>query len=482
LTVLDLLAGIGLLVAAAALRRSPKLGGLMLAAGLLWFLGNLVTPLVFAHRGPLTGAMLIYPATSRLPRSRLSAATIVISCVLSTIYPLGRLAVVTITVWVLVLLCAWFDRPRGSAGHRSQRIGTWCAALLWGSLGVEALLRTWGAADDRALLAVYEIVVLAVCVALICDEWYRHWQPASLAELAVDLGERGPRSLREALGTALGDPEIRIGLGSGDLLVDELGSPVMLVAGRGRVVTPLAAGQRRLGAIEHDAAVRLDPGRLDHVVSLIDTALSNAWMQVEISDQIAQVAASRLRLITIADTERRALASRIESSVAARLERAGALIRQLNDPGELIGRVDDARQKVDNFARGVHPGQLADHGLATALADLARSATQPTTVTVHAGRLPAQIETAVYLVAAEALANVAKHSHAGTASVTVQVKDQRLLLTVRDDGVGGAVERAGGGLAGIRDRLDAVGGELVIDSLPTGTYLRATVPIRPRSE
>jgi hypothetical protein len=195
LTVLDLLAGIGLLVAAAALRRSPKLGGLMLAAGLLWFLGNLVTPLVFAHRGPLTGAMLIYPATSRLPRSRLSAATIVISCVLSTIYPLGRLAVVTITVWVLVLLCAWFDRPRGSAGHRSQRIGTWCAALLWGSLGVEALLRTWGAADDRALLAVYEIVVLAVCVALICDEWYRHWQPASLAELAVDLGERGPRSL-----------------------------------------------------------------------------------------------------------------------------------------------------------------------------------------------------------------------------------------------------------------------------------------------
>ncbi len=479
MTTLDLLAGLGLVLAAIALRRSAKLAGLMLAAGVLWFLGDVVAPLVFAHRGPLTAALLIYPAAPRVRRSVLRNGTIVIGFVVSAVYPLGRLTVATLAIWILVLLCGWLDPGSHLFPSRSAQLADWCAMLLWTSLAAGALLRTWGGFSDRLILGIYEAAILAICVTLVADHWYRRWQPVSLAELAVDLGERGPRSLREALGDALGDPDIKIGLGSGDQLVDENGYPVSLAASPGRLVTPLSTRGERLGAIEHDAGVRIDPARQDPIVSVIATALRNARLRLEIEDRVAEVVASRHRLIVIADTERQALAGRIDARVAPRLSQAEALIRRVGRSQDLAHRLDDARREVDDFARGLHPALLRDQGLVAALNDLARSADRPTTVTAQVGRLPPPIEAAAYFVVAEALANVAKHAHAETAAVTVHLQGQRLILTVCDDGVGGVNERPDGGIAGMRDRLDAVGGRLAIESSANGTRLRGTIPTQP---
>jgi hypothetical protein len=105
MSILDLLAGIGLLVTAVALRRSTRLAALAAAAGLLWFLGDLVGPLAFAHRGPLTHLLLVYPG---VPKARLSWQRVVVigaAYLTSAIYPVGRLGFVTIAMWVMVLLC-----------------------------------------------------------------------------------------------------------------------------------------------------------------------------------------------------------------------------------------------------------------------------------------------------------------------------------------------------------------------------------------
>lgn len=478
MTILDLLAGIGLVAVAFTLRRSAPLAALALGAGILWFLGDVAGPLVFAHRGPLTHLLLVYPGIRGTRRSRLRTATVATAYLVSTVYPLGQLGASTAAVCVLVVLCVWRNRLHWSIRPRSRRLAAVCAVALWGVLAVGAIVRVLGSPNDQALLAAYEIMIIAIAVALIVDQRYASWSPAMLADVSVDLGERGPRTMQEALGIALGDPALRIGLLSGDRLVDEQGVPVSLAAGAGRVVTPLAEHGRRLGAIEHDAAVRLDPPLQPPLVALIETALANAELQSEVADRIQDVQASRRRLITIADSERRALSGRIEDNVSSRLAKATELICRLDDPADLLSRLDAARRVVDDFGRGVHPRQLAEHGLAAAITELARSSSQPTDVDVAVGRLPSAIENGAYFVVAEALANIAKHSGASRAAVTARVDDHRLIVTISDNGIGGARFRSGGGLAGLRDRLDIAGGALDITSSGTaGTTVHADIPL-----
>ena len=95
-------------------------------------------------------------------------------------------------------------------------------------------------------------------------------------------------------------------------------------------------------------------------------------------------------------------------------------------------------------------------------------------------RLPPAVERAAYFVVAESLANVAKHSSATRCEVSLRLDGTRLVVEVRDDGVGGAALTPGGGLAGLRDRVEALDGSLSISSPPGGpTIVRAELPIRP---
>src|SRR5262249_50765257 len=126
----------------------------------------------------------------------------------------------------------------------------------------------------------------------------------------------------------------------------------------------------------------------------------------------------------------------------------------------------------------IAPPILADRGLAAALTTLASRSTIPVELTVEVeGRLPAAIENALYFVAAEALANIAKHSRAESAHLTLTARDGRIYLMVTDDGIGGAHIAKGHGIAGLADGLRAVDGELAVDSPAGGpTLLIAEVP------
>lgn len=139
----------------------------------------------------------------------------------------------------------------------------------------------------------------------------------------------------------------------------------------------------------------------------------------------------------------------------------------------------DVLANVRQIARGIQPAMLSQRGLESAMKALARHSAVPARLTVKLpGRLPERAELGAYYIAAEALANVAKHARATSAEVSIQETDGFLVLEVRDDGIGGA-DPGGAGLAGLRDRATALGGYLEISSPRAGgTRVKARFPIR----
>jgi signal transduction histidine kinase len=145
---------------------------------------------------------------------------------------------------------------------------------------------------------------------------------------------------------------------------------------------------------------------------------------------------------------------------------------------ELTGVVEDLRE----IARGIHPAILSEGGLGPALRTLARRAAVAVELEV-AGitRLPEPVEVAAYYVVSEALTNATKHARASVVRGTVEERDDRLHLSVRDDGAGGAHPARGSGLIGLRDRAEALGGSLEVSSPPgQGTLIAVQLPLRLR--
>jgi signal transduction histidine kinase len=163
------------------------------------------------------------------------------------------------------------------------------------------------------------------------------------------------------------------------------------------------------------------------------------------------------------------------SALDAGDERAAALVE------EALEHAEASHAELRDLVHGTLPGPLAGGGLQGGIAALAARLDLPVDLDVRAGRLPAEVEAAAYFVVAEALTNVVKHAQATSAEVTAFVHDRSLHLHVRDDGVGGA-HAAGHGLAGMDDRVAALGGQLTIES-PTGggTLVAAMLPVGPRS-
>ncbi|AZM60627.1 MULTISPECIES: sensor histidine kinase [unclassified Streptomyces] len=149
---------------------------------------------------------------------------------------------------------------------------------------------------------------------------------------------------------------------------------------------------------------------------------------------------------------------------------------------EAHGEVKTALQELRDLARGIHPAVLTDRGLDAALSSVASRCTVPVQVEVDLAQRPAPaIEGIAYFTASELLQNISKHSRATWAAVEVWRSENRLMLQVVDNGVGGADTSQGSGLAGLAERLDAVDGILVVDS-PAGGPTRVTAELPWRAE
>ena len=254
------------------------------------------------------------------------------------------------------------------------------------------------------------------------------------------------------------------------------------------VACPVIVGGRIWGTIVASALNGPLPEeaelRMAEFSELLVIAIGNALSRTELE-------ASRARIVVAGDQARRRLERNLHDGVQQRLVslalRLRTIERRLPEErqelrvalSETVQELNEATDEVREIARGIHPAILTQGGLAPALRSLALRSPIPVEVVVEReDRLPDPLEAAMYYVAAEALTNAAKHAAASHVSVRVERDDGLVRLRVSDDGVGGANPATGGGLTGIRDRVEALGGSLAVQSRRgEGTSLDVALPL-----
>jgi signal transduction histidine kinase len=225
-------------------------------------------------------------------------------------------------------------------------------------------------------------------------------------------------------------------------------------------------------------------GRLAGFTDLVATAISNA-------ESRSDLAASRARVVAAADETRRRierdlhdgaqqrlvlLALQLRAAQAAVPPELGLLKAELSRSAEGLASV---LEELREIARGIHPAILAEGGLGPALKTLARRSPIPVELDVRTGaRLPERVEVAAYYVVSEMLTNAAKHADASHVEVDVATDDGVLHVSVCDDGAGGADPARGSGLVGLKDRVEALGGAISVQSpVGEGTAVDVELPI-----
>jgi len=249
---------------------------------------------------------------------------------------------------------------------------------------------------------------------------------------------------------------------------------------------PISVEGRLWGVVGIASGHELPPDtevRLTGFTELVATAVANAEAR-------AALTASRARIVAASDQARRRIERDLHDGAQQRLVSLALQLREMHaalpGAGELAQRLDGAVAEVNGvleelreIAHGIHPAVLTEGGLARALRALARRSAVPVSLDVQvAGRLPEPVEIAAYYAVSEALTNVAKYAQATAAEVEVAVGDGVLRVCVRDDGQGGADVGRGSGLLGLKDRVEALGGRISLQSQAgAGTTMRIALPL-----
>jgi signal transduction histidine kinase len=500
-------------------RPANRTGPLMVLVGYLWFLGLFefaqqpalhslgawVRPVhiaVFAH------LLLAFPSgrlDSRLARALVIAGYVDLAVLenIPLVLPEGETAD-AITKAALALMVALFAAGLLLLAKRWREASpVWrrsVAPLLFpGAIGYASLIlfllnslleQPLGSVPGWLFRIGYAAIPVVFLVGLLQGRLAR----ASVAQLVVELGEsRPPGELRDALARALGDPSLSLlyWLPEEERYVDLDGRTVELSEiGSESAATVVERDGRRVGAILHDVALVDDPELIRAVSAAAALALENERLQAALRARLEELRASRARVVEAADLERQRIERNLHDATQQRLTSVAIALGLASsnlaaEPERARRALDQARQglsvalaELRDLSQGIHPGILTERGLRPALEDLAYSAHFPVRVTAELnGRLPEQVEAGAYYVVAEALANVAKHARASSATVRLWRQDGRLHLSVRDDGVGGADPRRGSGLRGLADRVQSLGGAFAVESTPQGgTEIRAEIP------
>jgi signal transduction histidine kinase len=226
--------------------------------------------------------------------------------------------------------------------------------------------------------------------------------------------------------------------------------------------------------------------RLAEFTELVGTAIANAQSRTELS-------ASRARIVAAADETRRRIERDLHDGIQQRLVSLALKAQMIETmtprpAGHIQGELSrlayglgTALDELREISHGIHPALLSESGLGPALEALARRSPVPVELDLNLGpRLDKHVEAAGYYIASEAITNAAKHAQASVIDVCVDAHDGALTLSVSDDGVGGADPSRGSGIIGLRDRVEALGGTiLVLSPSGQGTTLHVQLPADP---
>jgi signal transduction histidine kinase len=435
--------------------------------------------------------------------------------ILATVYHIRVYALLTLAAGLIGLLVRRWLGASGPA--RRTLTPVWLAGLVFAGVALTiALLSNTGIAfDDFAYVPspgrflhvqappiVWEVVawvqgasLFVVPIALLVGLLRSHLGRAAVSALAVELrriGERPP--LVESLRRALADRSLELGLWSrpAAAYVTPEGLPLHLPEpGAPRGVTRIDGDDGPLAVMIHDPALSDQPALIDGAGAVAHLALENERLHAEVKAQLEEVRASRERIASAADAERRKVERNLHDGAQQRLVSLSLALGMARrkaadgapDVAETLEQAEaELRQAITELrelARGIHPAILTEAGLGAALESLADHSPVPVSLEtdLDGRRLPPLVEATAYFVVSEALTNAAKHAAASRVDVSITAADGIVKLRIEDDGVGGADPARGSGLRGLLDRVAVLGGRLrVEDGEHGGTRLEAEIP------
>ena len=403
---------------------------------------------------------------------------------------IAGLVVIVVTTGLLAVRLVRASRPQRRAVIPVLLAGIAALTAMAVSLVVDTSGAGHGDVYGRVTGYTFAVVPIAVLVAFL----QRRLARGAVAGLVVELGEPSAAvGLAQALSRALGDPSLSVGywFPAESRYVDADGKPVELPEpGGGRMSTVVERGGQPVAVLIHDPALQYNAELVESVCAAAGLTLENERLQAELRARLAELQASRARLVEATEAERRRIErdlhdgtqqrlvsiaislGLLESKMPLGVAQAGPIVHETRE--SLMAALAELRE----LTQGIHPTILTERGLSAALDELCHRAALPAHLQVDLDqRLPDQVESAAYFLVSEALTNAAKHSHASEVRVSAAYAGGSLSVEVTDDGIGGAAVGGGTGLRGLTDRVEALGGTLTVSSpLGRGTTVHAEFP------
>jgi signal transduction histidine kinase len=360
-----------------------------------------------------------------------------------------------------------------------------------GSVYVTAQLFELPEVITGSLRTVTALAALVAPVAFLVSLVQRRLARSSVSDLVTRMaGCESLRDVQVALREVLGDPGLVLALPAGQAphLVTYEGHPLSLGEQDRWLIAVPGSNGRPLAMLLVDSSLRRRSDLVNTAAIASGLVLENGLLRDDLATRLAQVQASRRRIAEAGMAERRRIernlhdgAQQLLLRVVSSLSLAKQRALRGGDPSGAIetagNDLDHALEELRRLARGIHPPVLHEYGLEAALSGMVDRLDIPIHLDIAADRLSESIESTLYFVICEALTNVVRHARAGRATVEVRVTDGMTVATVTDDGRGGARFDRGTGLAGLRDRVESVRGDLTVRSRPGhGTTITVHVP------
>ena len=402
---------------------------------------------------------------------------------------------------VLTFAAIWLVISRWrAAGRPARRVHavTWITGAAVGCIvtaSTAVSVLNEGAAVLRPFELVYALALIFTPFAILAGVLRVRMARMRVAELVIRLSQTAePRAVCRALAEALGDPTLQVcfRLPGSAGYADADGNRVLLPAASqppgsplrsARAVTLVARSEEPLAVLVHDPELTGQRPLVEAVVAAALLALENGRLHAAQRAQLAEVRASRTRIVAAADLERQRIQRDLHDGIQNKLLTAAVLVGQeaggapSHPLGQAAAQLREAITELREITEGIHPPSLTAHGLAAVVETLAERAPIPVRFQVPASRWPAAIERTAYFVISEALANIYKHAAATHATVLITVSGARVQVEITDDGRGGAQPGNGTGLRGLDDRVAAIGGTLrIASSTRHGTRITAELP------
>jgi signal transduction histidine kinase len=483
LIVSDVAVGVSFIVAGAWAPGPTVERVLFAAVGASWLIASFEPTARLLHQAALVIALLAFPAGRMHGAVRWLLAGLAV--------PVGLLLVSQVGVAVMFACVAGV----ALVNVRFDPVAAWFPA--GAAAGVAAVLAaSWSAArynrdafDPTRALVGYELVLLVVAIGYLIAARAVVANRAELADrLLSDEGLVGLDGLSAVLGSALADPQLRLYRWQGDDVgyVDSQGRRAAGALGNRRWLY-VAEATRPWGAVEHRSGALDDPPTAAAVSAAVALTVLNVELHEELRSRLDDLEAARRRLMEARDRQRAATAARLRGEVVIPLQQAASELRALGAPNAgdealdalavVVQETTAATDEIAALVAGVPPARLGGGRLSQALEALAGRS--PALVTVTASPAAASdpdTEAALFYVCSEALTNAVKHATATQIDIAINEVADAVVVTVADDGCGGA-DPSGSGLQGLADRLAARGGQLRVVSPPgAGTTVTATIP------